>query len=668
MRSRHTTRWLCTSRLHNKCSFESEQEFDDHMQISHKGTFTASQLPLLRNRSRVPTLVTFKQCPLCGYAPSEEESRKRIRPSLNEISPDQLEESSSNLIIKHLSNHLESLAITSLPWLDTVEDVRSEKIASETAENSTDSKQDGSPSTHRRLSNLTALDDESDDGDSLNWSNEDSPNNHSLREGSYEEEWSFVPRPDYYGHDRDPVLQPLLRRLYLDSSPLSGNSRERQGPKLPFHFVRRDQDKNFFARGHALKAIEEALCPTDATEKSVSKPPSFPRCFAVHGPGGMGKTQIAAQFVATHRGQFDAVFWVDAENSSKISQCFNEIATELGLIPKGCIDATDQSYTRDVVKSWLVNPFKNPEGANASSKEMASWLLVFDGVEQGDNLNDFWPYDGPGSILVTSRNPHSWTASLELKPFSTHEATQYLIKMTDRDTSDEEKVAAATIARRLGGLPLALAQMGAIIAHRSISFSEFLRSYEDRGGQQQFIQWNVDEVRPRLSNYEHNIASVWAFDSLGSGAKILLNVLSMLDPDWIPEHLFDTVATDSDHPDIVTLKKDYKAARNELLARSLITRNPREKALFIHRLVQDVTRMRMNVSKLRRVFFESVMLVYGRWPFEAFRWRHSVARWSGCAELLPHIERLKDVFPDVTPSLDSLEDYHFAKLLVDAGW
>ncbi|KAF2092428.1 TPR-like protein, partial [Rhizodiscina lignyota] len=434
---------------------------------------------------------------------------------------------------------------------------------------------------------------------------------------------------------------------------------------LPCYSVPHDQDKNFYARDYALETIKEALCSGKAEVKPSMKPQSYPLCFAVHGPGGMGKTQIAAQFVSIHRTCFDAVLWINAENASKISQAFSEFAVELGLISEGSIDARDQSFTRDIVKRWLVNPLKDLRGG---SKEKASWLLVFDGVEHGELLNDFWPYNGPGSILITSRNPYSWAVSLELKPFSTDEATEYLMKITglEKDNrtvvSDEEKASAVTIARRLGGLPLALAQMGAIIAHQSLSFTEFLRSYEERGGQQEFLEWNIDRVRPQLSNYEHNVASVWAFDSLSLGAFELLNIMSMLDPDWIPERLFDR--TEDDTKETV----NYKDARNELLVRSLATRNKRDKAIFIHRLVQDVTRTRMGVTELRRVFFACVRLISSRWPFEVFTWRHGVARWEECEELFPHIERLKTLFPEITPSVDSFEDYQFARLLVDAGW
>ncbi|KAF2230784.1 hypothetical protein EV356DRAFT_324935 [Viridothelium virens] len=669
MRSAHTTRWLCKSTNHDPCSFQTEQDYDAHMWTVHTGSFTKAQLPLLRKRSKVPTSVTFRECPLCGFKPHEAELRRETQVrGMTETSQEEVEKIASDRIIKHLSIHLESLAVTALPWLDTVEDIQSERAKSEITDESTEQEENDSLASHGKRSDSAFLENEFGDEGPLMWSDESDTTGESSSNASYGEEWGFIPWQDYYGHDRDPILQTLLRKLYLDTSPFPGSPRGPQGPKLPLYYVPRDQDTNFFARGSALNDIEEVLCSITSKEKLATKPPSFPRCFVVYGPGGMGKTQIAAQFVATHRSQFDAVLWINAENSTKILQDLNGIAIDLGLVSRGSIDATDQSFTRDMVKRWLVSPLKSFDRSSPSYKEKASWLLVFDGVEDGEILNEFWPYDGPGSILVTSRNPHSWTTSRELKPFSINEATEYLLKLTDRDASKEEKVSAAKIAARLGGLPLALAQMGAIITHRSLSFGEFLRFYEERGSQQELLDWNINHARPQLSNYGNNVASVWAFDSLGKGARILLNVLSMLDPDRIPERLFDRAVVEGDPIDIAELKRDYRTARNELLTRSLVTRNRKDKSLFIHRLVQDVTRVRVSNSELRKIFFDAVRLVSGEWPFALFRWRHSVDRWSACEELLSHVERLKDLFPEITPSVDSFEDYQFARLLVDAGW
>lgn len=666
MRNSHTMRWVCASPVHDSSSyFHTEQEYENHMRALHGGTFTESQLQRLKNRSKVPMAATFTECPLCGWKPSKDELKRHILTlGWDELPPEEVEKISSDRIIKHLAGHLESLSIKALPWQDLPADTKDESVESKHAEEGTDQSEEHSSAVHRSMSHLSFLELEESEETLAEMLADTKHDDHFLPAGSYDSDWGFIPREDYYGHDRDPILQTLLRKLYLDASSFTEGS---SGPKLPAYLVPLNPAKTFCARSQALNDIEQALCPSPEIAQSAVKPLGFPRCFAVYGPGGMGKTQIAAQFVELHRNQFDAVLWVYAESTSKISQDFKDIAIGLELIDEDHVDAKDLSFTRDILKRWLVNPLKYRRGTGSSRKNKASWLLVFDGVEDGEILNDFWPYDGPGSILITSRNPHSWSTSMELKPFSVSEATDYLFRITGREVLDEERASAVAIAKRLGGLPLALAQMGSIIAHKSISFSEFLRRYEEREGQQELFQWTFESIKSRSSNYEHSVASVWAFDSLGKGA-MLLNILSMFDPDGIPESLFTSEESEKDHPDVAELKNDYIPARNELLARSLVTGNKREKKLFVHRLVQDVSRMRMGPTQLRQAFLTCVRLISSKWPFEMLAWRHGNARWEACEELFTHVQKLKDMFPEISPSIDTFDDYGFARLLIDAGW
>lgn len=567
----------------------------------------------------------------------------------------------SDLTMRHLAAHLESLAVKSLPWQDIPEDASEDRSQSDGSEDVTAQSEGGSHEMSRSKSNLdfSEFDTDADIEEIPTTSEELAP----PLDNTYEHDWGFIKRPPYFGHDRDETLQPLLQRLFLGRSAPSAMSE----PKLPAYLVPVYQDKKFYGREWALNVMQQTLCTSKDEEAKDNKPLTFPRCYAIYGPGGMGKTQIAAHFVSQHREKFDAVLWVHAEDSGKITQDYKKIAIELGLVSADSRDAMDLDYTKDAVKRWLVNPCKTGLRKGDKKPGLASWLLVFDGVEDGQVLNDFWPYNGPGSVLITSRNPYSWSASLELKPFSIQEATDYLFYVTERDKIPEEHSAATAIAKRLGGLPLALSQMGGIIAHQAISFVQFLRSFERDEGSQEFLDWRFSDVQRPLSNYEYNVASVWAFDRLPKGLP-LINVLSILDPDAIPESLFTSPAKKTDSKLTQLIKSEYVEARTELLARSLITGNKNQQKLFVHKLVQDVARSRMRQSDIRDNFLACVEMISTVWPFQELTWRHGVARWGECEELFPHIQRLKTIYPNLTPSPDSCEDYEFARILIDSGW
>jgi hypothetical protein len=668
MQETHTKQWTCTAAGHKVCIFETEQGFEDHMRSDHAGGFKETQLPWYKKRSQGPSASTFTACPLCGYEPTEEKvmtlaaakgsdhNQKYERGKV--ISED---------VARHLALHLQALSMKALPWQEDVEEeAPSEKTASKHANEGHES--DDDRSSLLLIDNNTSLqfDDNPQVIQAIGAETEDcgvTDSDDILKPyETYEEEWGFIRRPEYYGHDRDPVLQKLLRKLYLDSSSTADR---RTGPVLPVYMMPPTPlNKNFFGRDYALNAIRAELCPKAISKPADGKAVTYPLTFAVCAPGGMGKTQVAIQFALTHHKDFDAILWVNADSVNEMAQGFQRIALLLDLVPEGSADANDLLYTRETVKRWLVNPRARDSNGDRKSRELVSWLLIYDGVQDPDILNDYWPYDGPGSVLITSRNPFSWAKSLPLKPFTSDEAIAFLLKLTSRKISDVERKSVTSVSTRLGGLPLALTQMASIIMTKQLSFSQFLDSYNERESQRELLQFQTDL---KSQSYAHTVASVWAFENLKHGRR-LLNVLSMIDPDGIPERLLTSTMNEIDLPGYPTTIEEYENARGELLACSLVTGNKEEHKLFIHRLVQDVARARMGHAEFRQTLVACVKMVASIWPFENFAWRHGIARWQSCEELFPHIAKLKDHFPAVLPSSETSNDYHFARLLTDAGW
>ena len=68
--------------------------------------------------------------------------------------------------------------------------------------------------------------------------------------------------------------------------------------------------------------------------------------------GGVGKTKLALQYVYESRKIYDAILWVSAENSIKMSQSFLGIAQRLKLMPENH-EAQDGVVAMSKVKGWL---------------------------------------------------------------------------------------------------------------------------------------------------------------------------------------------------------------------------------------------------------------------------------------------------------------------------
>ena len=130
-----------------------------------------------------------------------------------------------------------------------------------------------------------------------------------------------------------------------------------------------------------LEALEKALCRPADTSGDIDESSVYLRTLAICGPGGMGKAQIASEFVHRHKAQFDTIFWVHADEPSKIAQDFNHIAITLGLIAEDSAEARDHILTQDVVRGWLAHILKSYKKLEHRKSEEASFLLIFDNVD-----------------------------------------------------------------------------------------------------------------------------------------------------------------------------------------------------------------------------------------------------------------------------------------------
>ena len=447
---------------------------------------------------------------------------------------------------------------------------------------------------------------------------------------------------------------------------LSSTASSRQGSRLPCHIIPVSRNKRFFGRMDVLRQISDTFFPpVDANEASKTECANEAKTFAICGPGGMGKTQVAAEFLFLHKAKYEAIFWIFSGSSEKIYEGFCKIALELGLMDRDSVDSRDGVVARELVKGWLANPLKTPDPLDEGLTDRASWLLILDNADQLEEIEEILPLDGPGCVLLTSRDPlakqfnYSGMTGVDLKPFGTEEGNLLLTSMTGKHGDS------AGIVRLLGGLPLAMTQMAGVIIRRDLTFAEFIDTYNEEEGRRDMLQLDLT-LQSRRIGYEHTVASVWALDSLKHGRN-LLEILSFLDADGIPEKILTT------HPRRTSLDQfpktlfAYQTARTELLQCSLISRNA--DIIQVHRLIQDVARTKLDQASVKKVFAAAIALVASVWPFETFGWRHGIARWHACEQVFPQVLALRQHYRRLgVPPCSFEEDLQLAELLTDAGW
>jgi hypothetical protein len=188
----------------------------------------------------------------------------------------------------------------------------------------------------------------------------------------------------------------------------------------------------FVGRDRMLAELRETL----STESRVA-------VQALHGMGGVGKSLLAVEFAHRFAGDYDLVWWIDAEQVPTIGDRYATLAIKLNLVDP---DA-DVPAALDAVRGHL--------------RQVPRWLVIFDNAEDPAALRAWLP-EGPGRALVTSRNPR-WrevAAIREVDVFARPES----VKLLREQAPTLNKADAHAIANAVGDLPLALAQAAGVIS------------------------------------------------------------------------------------------------------------------------------------------------------------------------------------------------------------
>jgi len=360
------------------------------------------------------------------------------------------------------------------------------------------------------------------------------------------------------------------------------------------------RNPNFFGRKDILADLAIAL---NSGELGAWKQ-------ALWGMGGVGKTQIAVEYAYLHRSEYRVIWWLRSEEPSTLLSDYSQLAQKLGIGG----ELKDLNAVAGVVKGWLQ---QNP-----------GWLLIFDNAQNPEQIKGFLPGDGPGHVIITSRN-QEWVRvarKFPIKIFKRDESVQFILKRTGQ--LDEKT--AWMLAEELGDLPLALEQAASYIETTSTPLAVYLDMFRKRRA----ALW-AEEEKP--IDYPDTVGTTWslAMDNVRqeAGATDLLNLCAFLAPDKIP---FDLLIKSEN-----TLPQALSALANDRLAFNRAVKALRryslvesdDKALSIHRLVQAVTRDRMGEEEQKKCVEIAVMLIDDAYPNGHL---DNLKFWPSCSFLLSH--------------------------------
>ncbi|KAK1453484.1 hypothetical protein CMEL01_05143 [Colletotrichum melonis] len=223
------------------------------------------------------------------------------------------------------------------------------------------------------------------------------------------------------------------------------------------------------------------------------------------GLGGVGKTQIATAFAydAYNAGRYATVLWVFAVDEQEIIKSLTQLTKTLGLVPKITTSHEDRGQQDMPLMALALLQWLSRE----EEQESRRWLLVFDNVDDLDNLDvsRFFPRVPWGHILITSRRKEARRLGhqVEVGMMEEEEAVTLLKNCSGRRGDDEEE-AARHVAHKLGYLPLALDQAGAYITGQSIDFAEYMDLY--RVSHDQLLRHKPPRA---VWSYEQTVFTTW---------------------------------------------------------------------------------------------------------------------------------------------------------------
>ena len=352
---------------------------------------------------------------------------------------------------------------------------------------------------------------------------------------------------------------------------------------------------------------------------------------ALHGMGGVGKTQLAVEYAHRFAAGYDLVWWITAEQAGLIGEQIAVLAGELSCAPPGAdLVAVGRSVLTEL-------------------RGRDRWLLVFDNAEDPEELMPWLP-GGAGHVLITSR-AHTWAevaVPVEIDVLARMESVAILRDRVPALSAQD----ADCVADAVGDLPLAVAQAAGFMADTGMLAKEYAALLAARARE------ILDQARP--ASYPQSLAALTqlALDRLRADDPAAAEVAALcafLAPEPVPVDWFTRAAVGLPAP--LAWKAADPVAWRQVLAR--VGRNGLARidgdGLRMHRLTQAIVREYLSSGDADSIRAQAEAVVAASHPGDP----DDPAAWPGWARLPPHL---------VTLDLAATSNENLRDLACDAAW
>ncbi|MEO3890504.1 FxSxx-COOH system tetratricopeptide repeat protein [Nonomuraea sp. B5E05] len=397
------------------------------------------------------------------------------------------------------------------------------------------------------------------------------------------------------------MLRCCYHRSVTGSRAVARGLPEVWGEKIP------PRNKNFTGRDGLLEQLRAGI----AADVTAVVP------HALHGMGGVGKTQVAVEYAWRYQAEYDLVWWISADQALLVPAALAALAPRLNLPPAKAVGIDDTAAA-------VLHALRRGDPYDR-------WLLIFDNADRPEDINQLIPR-GPGHVLITSRN-QEWRSVVETVPvdvFTHGESVQFLHK---RVSSTLREVDARRLADELGHLPLALEQAGALQAEAGMSVDEYL---------QQLAKHMSDTLQmPKPLDYPRSMTAAWRLsvsqlEQQLTEAVELMRCCAFFGPEPIPVDVFRWGVDEHLAPGLQQLLDNplLRSKAIRLIGRYALAKlDPETRTLQVHRLIQAL--LRADLSEDEQDRYREIVHVLLASP--ALGDPDDEANWPRYAELVQHI-------------------------------
>jgi tetratricopeptide (TPR) repeat protein len=349
------------------------------------------------------------------------------------------------------------------------------------------------------------------------------------------------------------------------------------------------QNLNFTGRIAELETIGRNLDRQDP-----------PRVQVISGMGGIGKTELATEYVHRNIDKYDIIWWIRAEHHDRVRDALVSLARRLEL--RQASPDSDRDRTIAAVLDKL------------QSESVPNWLLIYDNATNLLDLQKYLAASRPGvHVLVTSREVN-WPVylaadSIELEPFTEEEAISFLrhrvpglgIPDAGAARSGEEDARragdAAQLAEGLGYLPIAIDHAAAYLTETRENVGQYLSRFARNAH-------SLLAEQPGDQDSHVRVSGTWALSNelLTADARHLFNLCAFFSPEPIAAQLFLQSGADLDDPpglaEFLSSRQRFRAAENQLHRLSLAKVDRARDLIQMHRVVQAVTQGRLREANM----------------------------------------------------------------------